>query len=394
MTLQIFQIVPHYVPSYRFGGPLRVAHGLACGLINAGHEVTIFTTNLQDETRELNVPLDKPVNVDNAQVYYESVPFLRYWGFSPTLYRRIHKEMPRCDFVLVHAHYQFANWIGAYLARKFNKPYAIFAHSSLHNNAVAHRNQWLKQMYLYFLERQNLRGAKFIAFNAAEEMEQSLFSERGKVIPSGIDLKEFESLPPPGYFYEQYPQLRNKTKFLFLGRLDIQQKGLDLLIAAFAEAILNRDNLHLILAGPDEDNASSILQNLIESYELTQHVTFTGLISGELKKAVLQDADVFLLPSRFEGLSIALLEALYMGLPVIVTDRVGLHKTIQELHAGIVVQPEIRSIAKALIKMSTPEERTSLEGRGVSLVRDQYTWDSIANKLLNMMKAPDVEHSI
>ncbi len=383
--MKVLQICPHYRPAVRYGGPQSVAHGLGRSLARTGNEVVVCTTNLQDETSKLNVPLDRPVNVDGVYVYYEQVRIFRYWGFSLPLYRRIEIEMRTADIVIVHAHYQFANWVGAYLARRLNKPYAIFAHSSLHRSAVAHSNQRLKHLYLSVLEDRNLHEAAFIAFNAVEESEHSLYSERGVVIPSGVDEDEFTDLPDLGLFRLHYPELKNKTILLFLGRLDIQQKGLDLLLPAFAHAVSKDHSLHLVLAGPDEDNAILNLRKMIEELGILQNVTFTGLISGVLKKAALQDSDVFVLPSRFEGLSIALLEALYVGLPVLVTDRVGLHQTISQLNAGIVVEPDVNSIAQAIISLSDPQVRLTMQGRAIPLVRNQYTWDAITERLLTLM---------
>jgi glycosyltransferase involved in cell wall biosynthesis len=365
---------------------MRVAHGLACALIKAGHEVTVCTTNMADETHDLRIPSGEPIEISGVRVYYEKVRFLRYWGFSPELYCRIQAKVQMADFVLIHAHYQFGNWAGAYLARKYNKPYAVFAHSSLHHVAVTHRNQWLKRLYLTILERQNLRGAKFIAFNAEEEKEQSLFSERGKIVSNGLDAKDFASLPPSGLFRLQYPELSTKTLFLFLGRLDIQQKGLDILIRAFSEASTKQPNLHLILAGPDEEEGANQLHRMVRDYGVSHRVTFTGMLSGDLKKAALQDADVFVLPSRFEGLSIALLEALYIGLPVLVTNRVGLHRTIQDLQAGVVAQPDVQSVSQALVILSNKRQLASMRGRAIQLIREKYTWDVIAKNLLQMME--------
>lgn len=232
-----------------------------------------------------------------------------------------------------------------------------------------------------------MSNALFIAFNANEEREQSLYVGRGEVVPSGVNENDFGGFPALGLFLRHYPELKGKTNFLFLGRLDIQQKGLDMLIPAFAQLVTMQSDAHLVLAGPDEDGAASQLRLMVQKYGITDRVTFTGLISGDLKKAALQEVDVFVLPSRFEGLSIALLEALYMGLPVLVTDRVGLHCTIQELQAGIVARPDIQSILQALTTLSDPERRMAMQGRAISLVREQYNWKAIANNLLYMIEA-------
>lgn len=380
--MKILQIIPHYIPASRFGGPQHVAHNLAISMINQGHTVTVCTTNLADDTSDLAVPLDVIVKQDNVSVYYESTQLSRYWGFSPSLARRTWSEMQKADIVFVHAHYQFANFVGAWLARRARKPYIIFAHGSLHRQGLAHKSAWRKRLYLRLLEERNFRNALFIAFNAPEEQSLSLYADLGRVVPSGINPIEFNTLPPIGTFKNQYPELEGKTYFLFLGRLDVKHKGLDLLIPAFARLVEHETNLHLVLAGADEDGGAAYLRSLIQQYNLTNSVTLTGLITGQDKVAALQDADAFVLPSRFEGLSVALLEALYFGLPVLVTDQVGLSREIDQVGAGIVTNVNEEAIYKSLCKLADTATRGYLRGRGRELILAKYTWDTIARNLI------------
>lgn len=379
--MRILTISPHYVPAYHFGGPLNVAHSLSTALVEAGHKVTVCTTNLRNHQENLDVPVDTPIVVDGVEVYYEPVVLFRYWGFSPGLWNRMACEVNRADVVLVHAHYQFANWAGARLARRSGKPYVIFAHGSLHFQGISHKNARLKQLYLTLMERINFQHALFIAFNAPEEKEGSRFGNLGKVIPSGIDPASFAAMPPRGYFRELYPQLQDKPFILFLGRLDIKQKGLDLLIPAFGQLKSTWPGVHLVLAGPDEDAGGKLIRHLALQHGVDDAVTLTGLISGPEKLAALQDADLFVLPSRFEGLSIALLEALYAGLPVVVTDRVGLWREVEKNRCGLVVPFDEFSLAGALQRMAAAPDRREMGQRGRQLVASGYTWDKIARQL-------------
>jgi len=379
--MRILTICPHYVPAYHFGGPLNVAHSLSKALVKAGHQVTVCTTNLKNHQENLDVPVDTPVSVDGVEVYYEPVFLFRYWGFSPGLWTRMAREVNRADVILVHAHYQFANWGGAKLARRSGKPYVIFAHGSLHFQGISHKSARLKQLYLTLMERINFQNALFIVFNAPEEKDASMFGELGKVIPSGIDPASFATMPLPGYFRELYPQLQDKPFILFLGRLDIQQKGLDLLIPAFGQLRRVCPGVHLVLAGPDEDEGGRLIRHLALQHEVEDAVTLTGLISGQAKLAALQDADLFVLPSRFEGLSIALLEALYSGLPVVVTDRVGLWREVEKNRCGLVVPYDEDSLAGALKRMAMAPDRREMGQRGRQLVAAGYTWDKIARHL-------------
>lgn len=380
--MRVLQVVPHYIPAYRFGGPQYVAHSLGKALVHAGHQVVVCTTNLADEASDLEVPLDKPVNRDGVTIYYEPSIISRFWGFSPMLFSRIAREMPHADVALVHAHYQFANWAGAWLARRYRKPYVIFPHGSLHRQGISHKRSVVKRLYLRLLERSNLTGALFIAFNAPEEQRFSLFSERGRVISSGIDPTEFAQMPLPGCFRQRYSLPRDGICFLFLGRLDIQHKGLDLLIPAFARLARQNPMVHLVLAGPDEDGGADEVYRLAEQHDVAGAITLTGLISGQEKLAALQDADAFVLPSRFEGLSIALLEALYVGLPVLVTDQVGLAQEIDRINAGKVVTPNSEAIYAALEKLTDPAERAVMHGQGRDLILRKYTWDAVAAGLI------------
>lgn len=380
--MRILQIVPHYVPAYRFGGPLKVAHGLGKALTRAGHDVVVITTNLAGHDSVLPVPADTPVEVDGVTVYYERTQLLRYWGLSLPLWRRIQAELPAADLALVHAHYQFANWAGAALARRAGVPYVVFAHGSLHQAGIRHSRAWVKRAYLRLLEARNLHSARFIAFNAAEERWASLYAQRGVVLPSGVDPDDFAAPPPPGHFERRFPELAGRRWLLFLGRLDIGQKGLDLLLPAFARLQAQDPATHLVLAGPDEDGGAAALRQLAARLGIAGHVTLTGLITGVDKAAALAEAHAFVLPSRYEGLSIALLEALYCGRPVLVTDTVGLSGQIQRLGAGVVVRPDEAAIFEGLARLVDPQAVAGMAGKARAFVHGEYTWDAIAAQLL------------
>lgn len=363
-----------------------MAHALGKALVRQGHEVVVCATNLKDEKNNLDVPLDTPVDVDGVKVFYEPTRWSRYWGFSPSLYRRVKLEIENADVVLVHAHYQFANWAGACLARKQNKPYMIFAHGSFNQWGVQRKSRFKKKLYLRFVEKGNIENALFIAFNSKEELQFSFFSEKGKDIPSGIDPSDFQGLPSFGSWREKHSLSNKEVIFLYLGRLNPQQKGLDKLIPAFANFVKKQKDALLVLAGPDERGGEIVLKKMVSRLGIEENVIFTGLIEGDGKLSVLRDSDVFILVSPSEGTSMALLEALYVGLPVIVSNRVGLHETIRTLDAGLVVEPTESGILQALITMSNEQMRAAMKGKATALVREEYTWDAIAGKLFSELK--------
>ncbi len=383
--MKILQITPHYVPAYHFGGPLRVAHSLGKSLVTLGHQVTVCTTNLKDEFSFLDVSINKPVDIDGVTVFYEKVNSLRWWGYSRDFKTRITNEIKDSDIVITHFHYQYASYIGGLLARKNNKPLIVFSHGSLNKNGVLRKKTILKFFYINIFEKKNFNNAAFIAFNCEEERQLSYFRKNGKVIPNGIDLNDFKELPLQTLVEKKYPQSMNKKIFLFLGRLNYKQKGLDILIPAFHNAISENPDIHLIIAGPDELGGESKLRKSISELKLDKHITITGMLNDSEKLEVLQAANVFVLPSPSEGLSIALLEALFFNLPVITTTGVGLHKLIKKYNAGLIIDYDQKQLSEAIIALSKDSQIAMMNDKGQELIKSGYTWDKIANQFLKQI---------
>ncbi|MBP6505931.1 MAG: glycosyltransferase [Opitutaceae bacterium] len=384
--MKIVQVISHYVPAFRFGGPLQVAHALGRELAQREHQVSVCCTNQADEWTDLAVPLDAPVPVDGVSVYYESVPRWRRWGYSPALGRRTALLIKEADAVIVHSHFQYAGWAGARAARLAGKPYLIFAHGSLKRDSLRASSGLAKRLYLMLLERANLNQARHIAFNAEEEMADSLFAHRGLVLPNGIAPADFVTLPERGEYRRQHPGLGDRVLFVFLGRIDIQQKAVDVIVEAFARLAVERPEAMLLLAGPSEGADSAEVRRLVAERGLGDKVRFLGLVTGPEKLALLRDADVFLMPSRYEGLSIALLEAMASGLPVVLSDRAGLHRQVARYDCGLVVAPEAESVVGAMRAMMDPTARARQGAAARRLVMTEHTWPVIVDRLEKLLQ--------
>ncbi|QYM77511.1 glycosyltransferase [Horticoccus luteus] len=379
--MKILQTISHYVPAYRFGGPLQVAHALGKELVKLGHEVIVCCTNQADEQSALNVPINTPVELDGIQVYYEPVQRGRRWGYSPPLGRRVEQLVLRSDVVIAHSHFQYAGWVGARAARRAGKPYLVYAHGSLKRDSLRASSGLAKRAYLALMENANLRGAKHVVFNAEEELDDSLYSQNGLVLNNGISADEFAVLPQRGGFRALNPELADRTLFLFLGRIDIQQKAVDLIVESFGQIVAACPEAMLLLAGPSEGGDVAVIETLIRRLGLQAHVRFLGLVSGTAKLDLLRDADVFLMPSRYEGLSIALLEAMASGLPVILSDRAGLHREVARHTCGIVVAPEKKAVTAAMLRLLGQEDRRRMGEAARTMVMRDYTWTVIAEQL-------------
>jgi len=209
-----------------------------------------------------------------------------------------------------------------------------------------------------------------------------------EVIPNGIFLEEVSSKPEAGRFRARRQELKGRPFILFLSRLHFK-KGLDHLVAGFEVARNQVPDLQLVIAGPDDGEQARVEAD-IAVRGLQEHVHLVGPLYGADKFAALVDACAFCLPSRMEGFSIAILEALAFECPVIISPHCNFPE-VPANGAGLEVPLEPEAIGAAMAKVARDEElRREVVTRGLDLVRRDYTWVSIAEEVIRRYQS----HSI
>jgi len=183
------------------------------------------------------------------------------------------------------------------------------------------------------------------------------------VVPNGVPPAAFDVREPRG------------DDVVFLGRLDTAQKGLDLLLEAYA-AVADRLPGRLLLAGDGPDRRSLEAQAAREG--VADRVRFLGRVEGEAKLRLLASARVVAMPSRYESFGIVAAEALACGTPV-VAFRIGSLREVVTPETGVLVEPfDVAAYAEALVRVATdPERLEALGARGRQWAR-QYDWDDVA----------------
>jgi glycosyltransferase involved in cell wall biosynthesis len=150
---------------------------------------------------------------------------------------------------------------------------------------------------------------------------------------------------------------------LFLGRMDVRVKGLDLLVQAFS--CLPSDRVRLVLAGPDWQGGRAELERLADRLGCGNRIRFLGPIYGEKKWSLLRMADVFVSPSRWEAFSIAQAEAMSVGLPLVTSTKVSLAPSLKEADAAVLTPLAVKQLARAIFALAIdPERRRALGHRG------------------------------
>src|SRR4051812_47806678 len=110
--MKILHVVPTYVPAYRYGGPIYLVHGLFKSLIKEGHEVHVFTTNV-DGPLNTRVSLNMPVDLDGVKIRYFPSQFLRRVYYSDPMKKALQNNLSSYDLVHNHSVFLWPTWEAA-----------------------------------------------------------------------------------------------------------------------------------------------------------------------------------------------------------------------------------------------------------------------------------------
>jgi glycosyltransferase involved in cell wall biosynthesis len=204
------------------------------------------------------------------------------------------------------------------------------------------------------------------------------------IIPNGIDKKSKSKV------FESKTDLRG----VFIGRLDVYQKGIDLLIEACSMLKTEMKSFGCIvdLYGPEHEGGKIDINELIAKNGVKNFIRLHDAVFDCEKEAVLLNSDFFILTSRFEGHPVGLIEALSYGLPCLVTAGTNMADEVAAFDAGWTAKASIRSIAEALEAVIRDRKSLAVKGQNALKLSQKYSWDAIAElsnkkyeELLNKM---------
>jgi glycosyltransferase involved in cell wall biosynthesis len=301
--------------------------------------------------------------------------------------KALREVLQGASFVHIHGVWEPVLRSAARIARRKRIPYCIEPHGMLDTWSMKQK-QLKKRVALFLGYRKMLDQADFLVTLNADEarlLEPLHLKAPNLTVPNGIFLEEFTHLPDKGYFRERL-SLRDGTRIiLFLSRLHTK-KGLDILGTAFSLIAASHPGVDLVVAGPDGGARESFVAQ-IDQLNLADRVHLTGPIYGRDKLRALVDADCFCLPSRQEGFSIAITEALACGLPAVISDACHFPE-VGTANAGIVVRLDPVDVARALAQvLDDPSMASTMGKNGQRLVHENYTWPRIADVLIQGYKS-------
>ncbi len=365
------------------GGPIEAMKQIA----------TVLTA--QDYTIEFAC-LDPP-NADWLTTFpfkvYALGPGIFSYHYSPQFLPWLRQNIAKYDRIVVNGIWQyhsFATWLAL---RQTSTKYFVYTHGMLDpwfkvTYPLKHLKKWL---YWPWAEYRVLQDAHAVLFTTESEKilaRQSFWLYKchevvvnyGTASPTGnIELQRQD-------FFKQFPDLQDKRLLLFLSRIHIK-KGCDLLLEAFAKVTDVDDSLHLVMAGPDQSNWQAQLQIQAEKLGISQRITWTGMLSGDLKWGAFHAAEVFVLPSHQENFGIVVAEALACGLPVLISNKVNIWQEVIAEEAGLVANDDlegtIKLIKQWLSMLSTEQQLMRKKAKQCFL--SHFEINQAVNSLINVL---------
>ncbi|MCY7349997.1 MAG: glycosyltransferase [Cytophagaceae bacterium] len=362
--------------TWNIGGPPKVIFDHAEYQLRQGNEVTILTPI---STGEELYPVPQGATIVTCRRH----PLARFYAeFSPELYRWLRRHGNDFDLIHVHGIWHFAG-IAPFLL--YLKPAKAITLHGLLDPWAWQQGRWKKQFFSWLIQRRIVRQADLIHLISRDERTDlhrylGYDHPRAIYVPNGMNTAKYQHLPKRGQFRQKH-QLGERKMVLFLSRINAK-KGLDLLLPAFKNLLAKHQEAVLVLAGPD-DGFLTYVENFIAKSNLQASVLLVGMLTGEEKLAAFVDADAFALPSYSEGFSIAALEALTIGTPALLSDRVGFALELREYQAAHLSDLTVEAVEAGLHHLlSDAGYSQNLRENGQRLVHEKFDINVVAEQLL------------
>ena len=386
--MKIALVCPASLPATQFGGIVFLAVDLAQEISEMGHNVTIYTTDLDfsNGSNKFNKKLPRIEKFGKFLINRTHVWFsLKLFFVNTSMSKEIENDKP--DIIHTIGLRSFQSIIAWRVSKKLNIPLVVSDQGGLTTHPfLAESGFFLKTLYKIqdFFIKKIINDASVIS--VANEYEQKIFSSLNKksrieIIRNGVNLKKLVS---KHNFKEKY-QI-NSNFILFVGRFS-KSKGIETLINAFSivKNELKDSNIHLVIMGVDFGYQAE-MEKLIKKLDLSEEIKVIKNPPRDDVISAYGESEFLVLPSQWELSPLVPLESFAFKKPVISTNSHGIPYTVQNNKNGILVEPENSfELSNAIVKLlNDPELRNKLGLSGYNFVNEECNCVSMAKNSLKL----------
>lgn len=357
----------------RANGVNKVVHQLSKAQHKLGHQVEIWGITPHPEKAD----------------FLSGRPFLTYsfatqkipFGIDSDLKKKLEAVNPETYFH-IHGGFVPAFYTATRILKKRSIKFCLSSHGT-YNKLAMLRSPLKKQGYFRLFEKQVLKDADIVHLVGESELEHlnkihsspnKWFFQNG-MIPMEVDSSQTAAVAPT---------------FGYCGRIAIDHKGLDILLEGFEKyktELGGKGTLVLLGKGPDMD----ALLKQSEYYQSKSDIHFEGAVYGEAKDDFFKTFDAFLHTSHYEGMPTAVLEALGMAIPVIISIPTNLARFVEANKCGFILEnntaQEVAEAMKSIEKLKKSGAIESYRQNASQMIKEQFSWQFVAEKMLEKYAA-------
>jgi glycosyltransferase involved in cell wall biosynthesis len=385
--MKVLWVLPYYEGAIVYGGPARSLPLVCRALVGQGVEVSVLTTNANGRG-VLDVPLRRPFFSGDVEVtYYPRLTAGRF-ALSPGLARACARRCSGFDLVHTVGLYTFPSLAALYLAAARRVPAVLAPKGELMAWALGYKAR-KKRIFMRLVGNGHLRRAA--ALLCTDTLECQAVANLGLpnpayLVPNALDTARLADLPPRGALRRALGILGEGPVILCLGRLHPVKRP-DLALEAFARVADRFPEAHLLFAGPDEAGLETTLQAAAARAGCAARVHFAGLLDRAGVLQALADADLLLMASETENFGMAAAEAMAAGLPLLISENVGLGRYVARAGAGRVTALDAGVMAGHLAELlADPAALPAMGRRGQGIALELFGLEAVGRQLVDVYR--------
>ncbi len=383
--MRVLFVTVCYPPAFRGGGSVRAAGTLARGLVRAGAEVRVLTTDafLTPDERPPREREEDGVSVTTLFVPAWLGRRANRYGLAPGLRRALRQETERADICLAQGVWTWPLTFVQAACRRHGLPYVLFPHGSLEARSLSEK-AFTKRLYLQLVESRTLRGAAATLFSSEMEHARSR-SVTGDlpaiIVPNALEPGEPRN-PLPGLLHERLALPRDRLLVGISGRIN-PRKGFHLLVPALADA---DRRIHCVFVGPDDGGHMSAVERLATESGVRKRIHFLGHVEGNELDDVYASLDLLALPSLGESFGNVVPESLAQGTEVMVSEEVPLAGYVEERGFGTVVTAATTEAWRTALNAWAARPSEFDGERAARVVRADFDLEAVGRDCLEQLR--------
>ncbi|PSB32741.1 glycosyltransferase [Chlorogloea sp. CCALA 695] len=377
--MRILLCVQNYKPAYSFGGTVGNAIALSEGLAKLGHCVSVVTSTVIERNKTPSWR-NWTETIAGVNVYYlGSWLTFRKASLNPSVFAFAKAHLAQFDAIHIIGLYDFLGIAIASFAKRYNIPYSVEPSGML---IPIVQSLQLKRIYHQLFGARLLAAARAIVVTSKIEWDDAIkFGiplEKLQLRPNGVDLSEYQHLPPKGKFRQKWGLSLQDPLILWLGRIE-KKKNIEQLLVALSNVVDLKWQLAII--GPTESELYlGGLRNLSRQLGISKLTHFLPAVYGDEKLSAYVDADIFLLVSIHENWGNTVQEAIAAGVPVLVTNTCGVSQAVKD-RGGLVVEQNIDAISDGIRNLLTDVELYQSYKAQLPALSASLSWDELVKQM-------------